>query len=86
MRERLEATAAPAVAGPRMAGPVLARLLPPPRPAPDLEVLRFRTNLFAPLHDFEPSSGKGRFDALLLPGPGLLKTTVRVSFRFITGR
>jgi outer membrane protein OmpA-like peptidoglycan-associated protein len=69
-----------------MAGPTLARLLPPPRPAPGLEVLRFRTNLFAPLHDFEPSSGKGRFDALLLPGPGLLKITVRVRFRFISGR
>jgi outer membrane protein OmpA-like peptidoglycan-associated protein len=86
MRERVEETAAPVIAGSRMAGPTLARLLPPPRPAPDLEVLRFRTNLFAPLHDFEPSSGKGRFDALLLPGPGLLKITVRVSFRFISGR
>jgi outer membrane protein OmpA-like peptidoglycan-associated protein len=85
MRARVEETTTPAAA--TSAAPrTLARLLPPPRPAIDKDVLAFRTSLFAPRRNFEPSSGKGRFDALLLPGPGVMQITVRVRFNFISGR
>jgi hypothetical protein len=72
------APAGPTDAGPQPAGGVAAA-------TPEEEVAAFRTQTFAPLNDYHPTSGIGQFDTALAPATGVLTITLKVAFNWVSG-